>query len=51
MEYRWNTAYLLVSEGMNELPAIAPLDSPLLAATKPSRLAEVFTSMKDWMNL
>jgi len=26
-------------------------DFPLAAATKPTELAEVFTSMKDWMNL
>jgi hypothetical protein len=24
---------------------------PLLAATKPATLAEIFASMKDWMNL
>ena len=50
-EYRRNTAYLFVGEGMDELLAIAPPDFPLLAATKPAKLAEVFASMKDWMNL
>jgi len=50
-EYRQNTAYLFAGEGMDELLAIAPPDSPLAAATKPTKLAEVFTSMKDWMNL
>lgn len=34
-----------------ELLAIARPDVPLLAATKPAKLAEVFVSMKDWMNL
>ena len=50
-EYRRSTAYLFVGEGMDELLAIAPPDFPLLTATKPAKLAEVFTSMKDWMNL
>jgi len=50
-EYRRNTAYLFVGEGMDELLAIAPPDFPLLAATKPAKLAQVFTSMKDWINL
>jgi len=50
-EYRRNTAYLFVGEGMDELLAIAPPDFPLPAATKPTKLAEVFASMKDWMNL
>jgi hypothetical protein len=40
-----------VGENMDELLAIAPPDFPLLAATRPVKLAEVFTSMKDWMNL
>ncbi len=50
-EYRRNTAYLFVAEGMDELFAIAPPDFRLLAETKPVKLAEVFGSMKDWMNL
>src|SRR5207237_3333951 len=43
-EYRKNTAYLFVGEGMDELLAIAPPDFPLLAATKPAKLEEVFAS-------
>jgi len=50
-EYRRNTAYLFVGEGMDELLAIAPSDFPLLGATKPAKLDEVFVAMKDWMNL
>jgi len=50
-EYRRNTAYLFVGEGMDELLAIAPPDFPLLGATKPAKLDEVFVAMKDWMNL
>jgi hypothetical protein len=51
VEYRRNTAYLFVGEGMDELFVIAPPDFPLLAATKPARLDQVFNFMKDWMNL
>jgi hypothetical protein len=50
-EYRHNTAYLFVGEGMDELLAIAPPDFPLLAAKQPVRLAQVFGTIKDWLNL
>ena len=50
-EYRRNTAYLFVGEGMDELFVIAPPDFSLLAATKPVKLDQVFGSMKDWLNL
>ena len=50
-EYRRNTAYLFVGEGMDEMLAIAPPDFPLLAATQPVKLAQVFGTMKDWMSL
>jgi len=51
VEYRHNTAYLFVGEGMDEMLAIAPEDFPLLAATQPVKLAHVFGTMKDWMSL
>ena len=51
VEYRRNTAYLFVGEGMDEMLAIAPQDFPLLAATQPVKLAQVFGTMKDWMSL
>jgi len=50
-EYRRNTAYLFVGEGMDELLAIAPPDFPLLSAKQPVKLGQVFGTMKDWMNL
>jgi hypothetical protein len=50
-EYRHNTAYLFVGEGMDEMLAIAPPDFPLLAAAPPVKLPQVFSTMKDWMNL
>jgi len=51
VEYRRNTAYLFVGEGMDELFVISPPDFPLLAARKPVKLAQVFGSMKNGMNL
>jgi hypothetical protein len=51
VEYRRNTAYLFVGEGMDEMLAIAPQDFPLLTATQPVKLAHVFGTMKDWMSL
>jgi hypothetical protein len=50
-EYRRNTAYLFVGEGMDELLAIAPPDFPLLSPRQPVKLEQVFGTMKDWMNL
>jgi hypothetical protein len=50
-EYRRNTAYLFVGEGMDEMLAIAPPDFPLLAAKQLVKLAQVFGTMKDWMSL
>lgn len=50
-EYRHNTAYLFVGEGMDELLAIAPPDFSLTTATQPANLTEVFDSIKDWMSL
>lgn len=46
-----NRVQLFVRQGTDELLAIAPPEFPLFAATKPAKLAEVFASMKDWMNL
>jgi len=50
-EYRHNTAYLFVGEGMDELLAIGPADFPLLTATRPIKPAEVFSAMQGWMRL
>ena len=51
VEYRHNTAYLFVGEGMDEMLAIAPPDFPLFTAKQPVKLAQVFGTMKDWMSL
>jgi hypothetical protein len=50
-EYRLNTAYLFVGEGMDALLAIAPPDFPLLAADAPMRLEDVFREAKAWLGV
>ncbi len=50
-EYRRNTAYLMVGEGMDRMLVIAPPDFPLLAATQPVRLTQVFSCAKEWLSL
>jgi hypothetical protein len=50
-EYRRNTAYLFIGEGMDALFAIAPPDFPLLSAADPVPLAEVFAGAKQWLHL
>ena len=49
-EYRKNTAYLFVGDGMDQMLAIAPPDFPLLAAKEPLKLSAIFQALKDWMN-
>jgi hypothetical protein len=50
-EYRKNTTYLFVGEGMDALLAIAPPDFPLLAAQKPVRLEDVFHEARAWLGI
>ena len=50
-EYRLNTAYLFVGEGMDALLAIAPPDFPLFAAEGPVRLEDVFHEAKAWLGV
>jgi hypothetical protein len=50
-EYRHNTAYVFVGEGMDELLAIAPPDFSLVAAAAPLKLERLFGTMKDWLSL
>lgn len=50
-EYRANTAYLFVGDGMDEMLAIAPPDFPLLTAAGPVKLAAVFGHLKDWLGV
>jgi hypothetical protein len=50
-EYRKNTAYVFVGEGMDEMLIIAPADCTLANARTPLKLPEVFQGLKDWMNV
>lgn len=51
-EYRSNTVYLFVGDGMDELFVIAPLDFALReGASKPVPLATVFQHAKEWLRL
>jgi hypothetical protein len=50
-EYRRNTAYLFVGEGMDALLTIAPPDFPLTAGDEPVPLTEVFAGARQWLNL
>ena len=50
-EYRKNTAYLFVGDGMEEMLAIAPPDFPLMQAAGTVKLPEVFGHLKDWLGV
>jgi hypothetical protein len=50
-EYRNNTAYVFVGDGMEEMLVIAPQDCPLLSAEGPLKLPAVFGHLKEWLSL
>ena len=50
-EYRNNTAYLFVGDGMEEMLAIAPSDFPLMSVAGPVKLPAVFGHLKDWLSI
>jgi len=50
-EYRRNTAYLFLGQGLEELLVIAPPDFPLLSLNKPTTYAHVMGLSREWMNL
>jgi hypothetical protein len=50
-EYRNNTAYLFLADGLEELFCIAPPDFPLLTAKAPLKLLEIFAGAKEWLNV
>src|SRR5438309_1216127 len=51
-EYRNNTAYLLVAEGMEQMMVVAPPDFPLLrSAAGPRKLPAVFQTLKEWLSV
>jgi len=50
-EYRKNTAYLFVGDGMEEMLAIAPPDFPLMQAADAQKLPQVFGHLKEWLGV
>jgi hypothetical protein len=50
-EYRNNTAYLFVAEGIDELLVIAPRDFPLLEARARVTMPEVGLRAREWLGL
>jgi hypothetical protein len=51
VEYRNNTAYLFVGEGMDEMLAIGPPDFPLFNLKSPPDLAAVHAAAKEWLGI
>lgn len=49
VEYRRNTGYLFVGEGMDRLLAIGPADFPLLLDDRTRRLEDVFEEARAWI--
>ncbi len=50
-EYRLNTGYLFLAEGMDAMLAIGPVDFPFLLDTRPRRLEEVFEEARLWLGV
>ncbi|HEU0007434.1 MAG TPA: hypothetical protein VFS12_15730, partial [Terriglobia bacterium] len=50
-EYRRNTVYYFVGEGMDEMLLLAPADFPLLKANSAVPLSELFALARDWMQV
>ena len=50
-EYRNNTAYLFLADGLDELFCIAPPDFRLFHAKAPLKLPEVFAGAREWLNV
>ena len=48
-EYRRNTVYYFVGEGMDEMLLLAPPDFPLLKTSSPVTLSELFSAARDWV--
>jgi hypothetical protein len=50
-EYRRNTVYYFVGEGMDAMLLLAPPDFPLLQAKGAVRLTELFEHAREWMQI
>lgn len=51
VEYRRNTAYLFLAEGMDEMLVIGPDDFPLLHDKAPVKIPRVFEAAKEWIGV
>ncbi len=50
-EYRRNTVYYFMGEGLDEMLLLAPPDFPLLTSKSPIALPELFAQAKYWLQL
>lgn len=50
-EYRLNTGYLFIGEGMDALLAVGPPDFPFLLEDKPRTLEDVFEEARRWLGV
>ncbi len=50
-EYRNNTAYLFLAEGMDETQLIAPPDFPLAAGSARQPLDAIYRASREWLKL
>jgi len=48
-EYRRNTVYYFVGEGMDEMLLLAPSDFPLRKTSSPVTLSQLFSAARDWV--
>jgi hypothetical protein len=50
-EYRRNTVYYFMGEGLDEMLLLAPPDFPLLSVNSPIALPELFAQAKYWLQM
>ena len=50
-EYRNNTAYLFLAEGMDEMQLVAPPDFLLSSSLERQPLAAIYRACRDWLRL
>src|SRR5215470_8727541 len=50
-EYRNNTAYLFVGDGMEEMLVLAPQDCPLMSVSGTVKVGAVCEQAKDWLGV
>ena len=48
-EYRRNTVYYFIGEGMDEMLLLAPPDFPLFKTSSPVTLSGLFSAARNWL--